>query len=212
MRERLSKRTAKLAMLPILVAQFMVSSCSVPETAPMAASQSTAKDSANAASNKQSGVVNSGSNAQASQPPAWSNPGGTASNSAAQFGGSAPGPTAPVNNKNANSSATPSITPNPAVSQGDIASGAASFHIRAGTGNNAWNDAATPISMKLGGTVTIYNDDSVTHWVHTNGAPFFHPFSGIAPGQSVTYTAILPYSGAPLHDHLTYGSVYIQTQ
>ena len=91
-------------------------------------------------------------------------------------------------------------------------SGGATFHIQPGTGSGPWNSAANPITMRVGEKLTVYNDDSVDHWIHTNGAPFFHPFQGIPPGESRTYTANSAYNSGPLHDHLTYGMIYLKAQ
>ncbi len=82
------------------------------------------------------------------------------------------------------------------------------FHILAGTGSKAWNSAETPIPLQAGQTLQVVNDDSVMHWIHTDGAPFFHPFSGIAPGATASYKAGSKFSGK-LHDHLTYGMIYL---
>jgi len=88
------------------------------------------------------------------------------------------------------------------------AGGVVTFHIPAGTGKKAWNSAETPIPLQAGQTLEIVNDDSVQHWIHTDGAPFFHPFGGIAPGASASYKANSKFSGK-LHDHLTYGMIYM---
>lgn len=82
------------------------------------------------------------------------------------------------------------------------------FRIRAGTGRGPWNDAANPIRGRVGQTLEIFNDDSVQHWIHTNFAPFFHPFSGIAPGQSARYQLASPSPG-PHYDHLTGGAIHM---
>ena len=104
----------------------------------------------------------------------------------------------------------PASNPSEAASQTN--SNVVAFHIRSGTGRGAWNEATQPITLKVGQKLQVYNDDSVMHWIHTNGSPFFHPFSGIAPGQSATYNAQSAYSGGPLHDHLTYGSIFMKVQ
>jgi plastocyanin len=48
------------------------------------------------------------------------------------------------------------------------------FHIKAGTGGNSWNTSAESIQAKLGDVIRFMNDDSVTHQLHTNGAPCDH--------------------------------------
>jgi hypothetical protein len=59
------------------------------------------------------------------------------------------------------------------------------FHIKVGTGKGPWNTAATPIILKVGDVLTIYNDDTVTHRMHTSGAPCPHGVD-VAPGASTT--------------------------
>ncbi len=59
------------------------------------------------------------------------------------------------------------------------------FHIKVGTGKEPWNTAATPIKLKIGDVLTIYNDDTVTHRMHTSGAPCPHGVD-VAPGATTT--------------------------
>jgi len=127
--------------------------------------------------------------------------------------GSSPANTA-QNNTDASSNVGDPVAPAPNPSEATLQtnSNVVAFHIRQGTGRGAWNDAAQPITLKVGQKLQVYNDDSVMHWIHTNGTPFFHPFSGIAPGQSATYNAQSAYNGGPLHDHLTYGSIFMKVQ
>jgi len=115
----------------------------------------------------------------------------------------APG-TAPAPVVAASSSATPTAAaPAPASADNVV-----TFHIPAGTGSKAWNSAQTPISLQAGQTLQVVNDDSVDHWIHTDGfAPFFHPLAGIAPGASATYKANSKFSGT-VHDHLRSGMIY----
>jgi len=83
-------------------------------------------------------------------------------------------------------------------------SGVVEFHIPAGTGGLAWNSAASIVIASVGDTLRIVNDDAMSHELHTNGAPFPHPTSDIAPGASADYVLQSPYepvnSGA-LYDH-----------
>ena len=74
------------------------------------------------------------------------------------------------------------------------------FHIANGTGSAAWNSQAAPIHAHVGDTLRIVNDDSVPHRPHTNGAPFAHPATDIAPGGSSDYPLTAPFSGS-LYDH-----------
>lgn len=83
------------------------------------------------------------------------------------------------------------------------------FRIKAGTGSGPWNTANDPIRVRVGQTLTIQNDDSTQHWVHTNLGPFFHPFSGIAPGASESYQ-INNANSAGVHDHLTNAPIYME--
>jgi hypothetical protein len=84
------------------------------------------------------------------------------------------------------------------------------FHIRAGTGNGAWNESSNPIQVHVGQELHIVNDDSQQHWIHTEGiTPFIHPFSGIQPGSTGVYKIALPLPNGHLHDHLTQGPVYM---
>ena len=45
------------------------------------------------------------------------------------------------------------------------------FRIKDGTGRGDWNSEANAIRLKVGETVRVINEDSVTHQLHTNGAP-----------------------------------------
>lgn len=86
------------------------------------------------------------------------------------------------------------------------------FRIKAGTGNGAWNTKATEVIVPLGQRLTIYNDDTVVHQLHTNGAPCQHG-EPIAPGASAVCVASQPFAGEPpLYDHGTEGRFYIRTE
>jgi plastocyanin len=77
------------------------------------------------------------------------------------------------------------------------------FHIVNGTGSAAWNAPMTMIHAIVGDTIRFYNDDTVNHQLHTNGAPCAHGPT-IRPGTSWDCVVSRPYdanrSGA-LYDH-----------
>jgi hypothetical protein len=76
------------------------------------------------------------------------------------------------------------------------------FRIRAGTGQGAWNTPQTAIVGRVGETLTIINDDTVEHQLHTNGAPCPHMNSPIPPGGQGICQFSQPYNEGPLYDHL----------
>jgi len=86
------------------------------------------------------------------------------------------------------------------------------FRIKAGTGNGPWNDEASRINVKVGQELHIVNDDDRTHLMHTNGAPFFHPFVPIAPGGKAIYKIASPLPNGALYDHQTKGKIYINAE
>lgn len=57
------------------------------------------------------------------------------------------------------------------------------FRIKAGTGNQPWNTPDTMVTVKVGQTLRIVNDDTVTHRLHTGGAPCPHG-TNFGPGAS----------------------------
>ena len=57
------------------------------------------------------------------------------------------------------------------------------FHILHGTQEASWNAPSTRVVAKVGQTLRIYNDDTVEHQLHTNGAPCSHG-PVIQPGAS----------------------------
>ncbi len=79
------------------------------------------------------------------------------------------------------------------------------FRIKAGTAKAPWNTKETLVTAKIGQTVRIFNDDTVTHRLHTGGAPCPHG-ANIAPGASadcVVTKAIDPGAGKPAtYDHI----------
>ncbi len=82
------------------------------------------------------------------------------------------------------------------------------FRIAAGTGNGAWNTAQKPIVARVGDTVRIFNDDTTTHRLHTNGRPCPHG-NDIQPGQFRDCVIGQQFEG-DLYDHNTNGPVFFQ--
>ncbi len=76
---------------------------------------------------------------------------------------------------------TPSPTPAPNTPPQDP--NVVVFRIKAGTGNQPWNTADTMVTVKVGQTLRIVNDDTVTHRLHTGGAPCPHG-TNFGPGAS----------------------------
>ena len=101
-----------------------------------------------------------------------------------------------------------STTPTSTVQNSNIVE----FHIKAGTGNGPWNDEASRINVKVGQELQIINDDDRTHLMHTNGAPFFHPFIPIAAGGKAVYKIASPLPNGTLYDHQTHGKIYINAE
>ena len=77
----------------------------------------------------------------------------------------------------------PAPLPAPAPTQPPKDPNIVEFHIKAGTGNQPWNAADTMVTVKVGQTLRIVNDDTVTHRLHTGGAPCPHG-TNFGPGQS----------------------------
>ena len=79
------------------------------------------------------------------------------------------------------------------------------FRIPAGTGASAWNTQQAPVVATVGDTLRVVNDDVVAHGLHTNGAPFPHPASDIAPGASRDFVLQSAFNDQgvlqPLYDH-----------
>ena len=57
-----------------------------------------------------------------------------------------------------------------------------SFIFRPGQELGPWNTRDHAVMGVVGQTLRIYNDDNVTHRLHTDGVPFPHPGADIAPG------------------------------
>lgn len=78
------------------------------------------------------------------------------------------------------------------------------FRIKAGTDKSPWNTAGETLTAKVGQTIRIFNDDTVTHRLHTNGTPCPHG-QNIAPGASADCVLTRPHDpavGGPLYDHI----------
>jgi hypothetical protein len=56
------------------------------------------------------------------------------------------------------------------------------YRIPKGTGGNDWNPREKPIRVKRGWTLRLVDEDSGSHWLHTNGQPCPHAFEAIGDG------------------------------
>jgi hypothetical protein len=77
------------------------------------------------------------------------------------------------------------------------------FTIPAGTGAKAWNTKDQMITLKKGDSLTLVNNDSELHAIHTGGRPFKH-YPPIEPGKSFTEEITgtwNPDVDGPLYDH-----------
>jgi plastocyanin len=77
------------------------------------------------------------------------------------------------------------------------------FHIKAGTGSGPWNKFNDPIQVKVGQTLRFINDDSISHYLHTNGSPCPHGTRRFAPGESYDCVISKTHRAADedLYDH-----------
>jgi hypothetical protein len=80
------------------------------------------------------------------------------------------------------------------------------FRIKQGTGTGPWNTRDTMVTVKVGDTLKIVNDDTTVHRLHTGGAPCPHqPGNGLQKGQEYiceVKSALEVGSGAPVtYDH-----------
>jgi outer membrane biosynthesis protein TonB len=94
----------------------------------------------------------------------------------------APAPT-PASNPTPAPAPTPAPTPTPAPQTPPKDPNIVEFRIKAGTGTQPWNTAETMVTVKVGQTLRLINDDTVNHRLHTGGAPCPHG-TNFAPGQS----------------------------
>jgi hypothetical protein len=88
------------------------------------------------------------------------------------------------------------------------------FHIANGTKGSPWNTPDKPVVVRVGDTLRIFNDDSVVHFLHTDGAPCPHGTNPFNPGEHYDCVIELPYneSDQTVYDH-NYGpdaQFYIQ--
>lgn len=80
------------------------------------------------------------------------------------------------------------------------------FRIKEGTGSGPWNTRDTMVTVRIGDTLKIVNDDTTVHRLHTGGAPCPHqPGNGLQRGQEYTCEIRSPLEvgpGAPAtYDH-----------
>ena len=78
------------------------------------------------------------------------------------------------------------------------------FRIPAGTGAGDWNTPETKVVARYGDVLRLVNGDSMPHRLHTDGAPFPHPESDLAPGESEDFELIAPFGlgTGPLYCHV----------
>lgn len=86
------------------------------------------------------------------------------------------------------------------------------FHIPAGTAPGSWNTLDSTVTVNVGDTVRLVNDDSVVHALHTSeGIPCEHG-ADMAPNGG-TYDCVIaePYDAVadgPLIDHYFHGAKF----
>jgi len=77
------------------------------------------------------------------------------------------------------------------------------FKIPKGTTNKPWNTRDRFVSVKVGDTLRLVNDDTVDHHLHTNGRPCPHGTKAFKPGE--TYDCVISKPADPdkdiLYDH-----------
>jgi hypothetical protein len=129
-----------------------------------------------------------------------------------ESGAAAPPPPADVPQK-ADPAASPTTAPTTAPTAAPTSAPTApakddkvvEFHIKAGTGKGAWNTQAEMLVVKVGQVVHVVNDDTVTHRLHTNGAPCPHG-SNFAAGATFDCVASKAFDPAgpsgPVYDHI----------
>jgi hypothetical protein len=77
------------------------------------------------------------------------------------------------------------------------------FRIPANTGARAWNSSENPVRVKVGDTLRIINDDSISHRLHTFDRPCPHQDGESRPGEfydCVVSTTVDPQVDL-LYDH-----------
>lgn len=94
------------------------------------------------------------------------------------------------------------------------------FRIQEGTGAGPWNSEDNPIQVEMGNVLRIVNEDTVTHRLHTNGAPCPHG-DPIPPGEmedcEIERAVDVSDGGTNLYDHIYQNedpipAVFIQSQ
>lgn len=78
------------------------------------------------------------------------------------------------------------------------------FNIAAGTARRPWNTAATIVETYVGQTLTIKNNDTITHGLHTKGKPCLHG-PDFAAGATFNCVISVAYDAAvdgTIYDHL----------
>lgn len=77
------------------------------------------------------------------------------------------------------------------------------FRIPAGTNQGPWNTLATTVTVFVGQTLRIINDDSIRHRLHTNNAPCNHQNNDSQPGATFDCVVVRPVnaSSGSTYDH-----------
>lgn len=71
------------------------------------------------------------------------------------------------------------------------------FRILAGTGAGDWNTAETTVTARVGDVLRLVNDDSMSHRLHTDGAPFPHQVDELMPGEWEDFVLQSAYDSGP---------------
>ncbi len=93
--------------------------------------------------------------------------------------------------------------------------GIVNFTIQPGTGIQPWNTFDNPIVAKVGQTIRFMNNDSMSHFLHTNGSPCPHGSHSFKSGETYdcVVTSVHQASDEDLYDHDSGpdSQVYIET-
>lgn len=90
-------------------------------------------------------------------------------------------------------------TPTPSQNSADIVT----FRIVSGTGGSPWNTSVQPVEVFVGQTLTVYNDDSKIHRLHTSGSPFNHQVDSIVVNGSSSFVILNSHAATAtdVYDH-----------
>lgn len=102
-------------------------------------------------------------------------------------------------------SPTPTPTPAPGSSAPTPIAMNVTFNIPAGTAKKSWNTAATKVEVFVGQTLTIVNDDTITHQMHTSNtkpAPHGGPIAAGASMKETISNTVDSTTSASVYDHI----------